>query len=114
MLLKSKLKTGDLSSLVVGQEPIVGIAAVVLVEHDVDVFIDGSCVLKSFAGAFKLRLSFGIEACKAGDRGFCDHQARAVDSEIVIAGDNAGKAIHEDSLTMLRDDVVEDPPASPL
>ena len=47
---------------------------------------------------------------KIGDRRFGDHQPVGIDAEIVVAGDDAGKAVHDDPVAVLGRDVEHDPP----
>ena len=64
MHLQSEFEARDFAGLVVGQQPVVGVAAVVAVEHDLHVLIDGVGVLQRFARAHEFRLAFGIEERK--------------------------------------------------
>ncbi len=46
MQLQADLEARDLAGVVVGQQPVVGVAAIVAVEHDLHILIDGLCVLQ--------------------------------------------------------------------
>src|SRR5262245_568098 len=59
VVLQAQLEERDLAGLVVADQPVVGIAAVVAVEHDPDEVVDGPAVLHGPAGARELGLAGG-------------------------------------------------------
>ena len=74
----------------------------------VDVVVDGTGVLHGLASAHELGLAVRIEAAEAADRGFGDHQAGVVDAEIVVTGDDAGEAVHDEVVAVSGNDVEDD------
>ena len=68
--------------------------------------------------AFLARANSGIplrvEALEAGDRRLRDHDAGGVDPEVVAAVDEAGHAVHEDTVPGRGPDVEDDVPARAL
>ena len=79
--------------------------------HDSRILVDGGGVLHGLARADELRDTVDVESLGHGEGGLSDHEAGGVDAEVVLAGDDAGQAVHEDVLTAGRDDVEDDSPA---
>ena len=73
MLLQSKFEERNLACLVVSEQPVVGITAIVSVEHDSDVVIDRVAVLHGFTRAEELRFAGWIERSETGNRRFSNH-----------------------------------------
>src|SRR5208337_5353973 len=111
MRFQSQLELRDLARLVVAQQPVVGVAAVIAVQHDANVIIDGARVLQRLAGAGEFGLAVGVPTAELGDGGLGDHEAAGVDAEIVVAGDDAGKAVHKYAVAVGGHDIEDDPPA---
>ena len=53
----------------------------------------------------------GSQPWNLRDGGFGDHQAGRIHAEIVVAGDDAGIAVHEDAIALRGNDVEDDAPA---
>ena len=97
VVLESQLEEGDLAGLVVADQPVVGIAAVVAVEHDPDEVVDRPAVLQRLAGADELGFAGRVPALELGDRRLGDHDPGRVDAEIVVADDHARQAVHDEA-----------------
>ena len=110
-MLQAQLKISDLAGLAVPDQPVVGVAAVVAVFDDAGIVVDGIGILQSLARAHKLRLAMRIPADKLGDGSFRDHDSGGVHGEVVVAGNDAGKAIHQNAVAVFRDNVEDDDPA---
>src|SRR6185437_16727683 len=95
----------------VADQPVVGVAAVVALAHDLGVAVNGVGVLQRLARAHEFGNAVGIPAVELRDGGFADHQPVGVDAEIVIAGNHARNAVHKDVVAVLRRDVEHYRPA---
>src|SRR5580704_6022811 len=96
------------------QQPIVGIAAVISVQHDFHVVVDVVGVLHRFTSAHEFRLAVGIPTFESGDCGFGDHQAAGIFAEIIVAHDYAWIAIHDHVEPLGRGDIENYSPALAL
>ncbi len=96
VVLEPELEEGDLARLVVADQPVVGIAAVVAVEHDPDEVVDRPAVLERLPRTDELGLAGGVPALELSDRRLGDHDPGRVDAEIVVAGDHARQAVHDE------------------
>src|SRR5581483_4128994 len=65
-VLQPQLKTGNLVGLGVGDEPIIGIAAVIAGFHNARKVVDGLRILHRFTSAHKFRNSVGIVSEEGG------------------------------------------------
>ena len=108
---KTQLEPGDLACFAVRQQPVVGVPAIVPVEHDFHVLVDRAGVLHSLARAHKFRLAIGVPAVEIGDRRLSDHQAVRIYAEIVVTHDYAWKSVHQHAVALLRGDVEDNFPA---
>ena len=90
MFFQAQLEQRNLAGLVVAQQPVVGVAAIVSVEHDADVIVDRVAVLQSFARAIKFRRAGRIERSESGNGRLGNHDAGRVDAKIIVTRDHAG------------------------
>src|SRR5208337_4560987 len=109
--LQAKLKLRNLSGLAVAEQPIVGIPAIIAVEHDSGVLVDGAGVLQCLSRAHEFGLAVRIPTFKLADGRFRHHQSVTVDSEIVVTGNHSGETIHQNAIAMSGLDVKNNPPA---
>ncbi len=110
-MLQSLLELRDFAGLAIAEQPVVRVAAVVAVHDDFHVVIDRPGVLHRFPGAGEFGFAVVIPAVKIRDGGFGDHHPVGIDSEIIVARDHAGKAVHQHAVTLLRNDVENNAPA---
>ena len=61
-MLQAELELRDLAGLAVAEQPVVGVAAVVAVEHDFHVVVDRIGILHGFARADEFRLAVRVPA----------------------------------------------------
>src|ERR1700744_5102442 len=113
-MFQSQFELGDLPGFVVGQQPVVGVAAVVALAHDLGVLVDGTRVLHRFARAHKFWNAIRVETVELRDRRFRYRQPGGVHAEIVVTGDDAGIAIHQDAVALLWRQIENDVPARAL
>ena len=67
----------------------------------------------AFPGAYKFRMPVGSNPL-VRNRGFRDHDALRIHAEIVVADDNAGKAVHQDSIAVSGNEVKNNAPTLAL
>src|SRR2546426_7440908 len=108
---QAELELGNLAGLAVAEQPVVGIAAVVAVEHDFRVVVNRPGILQRLARADKFRFAVGVPALELRDGRLGNHQPAGIDAEVVVAGDYAGKAVHQDAITVRGSNVEHDAPA---
>ena len=97
VVLEAQLEEGDLAGLVVADQPVVGIAAVVAVEHDPDEVVDRPAVLERLSRTDELGFAGRVPALELSDRRLGDHDPGRVDAEVVIADDHARQAVHDEA-----------------
>ncbi len=107
---EAELEACDFVGVIVGDEPVVGVASVITGEHDALEVVDAGRILHGFAGADEFGDAVGIESFEAGDGGLGYFEAGRIDAEVVAAVDFAGEAIHEDVIAVLGNDVEDDAP----
>ena len=94
-----------------GQQPGVGIAAIVALAKQRHPFVDGRSLLPGAAGAHEIGQTIGLEAV-AVDRGGHRGDARRVLPEVHAAGEIARRRLHQNRVTLVvrrlqaQDDVV--------
>src|ERR1700683_3487924 len=99
---KTQLEPGNLARFAVRQQPVVGIAAIVPVEHDFYVLVDRAGILHGLARADKFRLAIGVPAVEIADGRLGEHQAVRIYAEIVITHDYAWEYIPQHAVALLR------------
>src|ERR1035438_3786118 len=112
MHVQADLKARNFAGLVVGQQPVIRVAAVVVVEHDSHIVIDRAGVLHCPACSHKLRYAVGIEQRIAGDSCLRNHESGGVDTEVIVAHDHPGETIRQHVITVGGNNVEDDGPAA--
>src|SRR5258707_447421 len=97
VLFQPQLKDSNLSCFVVAEQPIVRVTSVVTIQHDSDIVIN-RVMLDGNNGGYANDWQLGDKRSKASNRGFRDHQARRVNPKVVIAGDYARQAVHQNAM----------------
>ncbi len=113
-VLQSQFEAGDFVGVAVGDEPIVGVTAIVAFPHNAGERVDGRGVLHGLARAHKLRNPLRIEAVELCDGGLGDHQAGGVHAEVVAAVDEARVAVHQDAMATRGNYVENDVPEAAI
>lgn len=108
---ETELEAGDFVGLVVGDEPGVGVAAVVAFLEEGRNFVDGGSILEGLAGADKLGDAGFVETLEGGDSGFGDEDAGRIDAEVVAGVDQTRIAVHDHALAAGGANVEDDVPA---
>src|SRR5579872_7082859 len=71
-IFEAQLKARNFVCITVGNEPVVGVAAIIAFFHDAREIVDGGGILHGFASADELRNAVGIESVELADGGFGD------------------------------------------
>ena len=111
--LQAELKIGDLAGLAVADQPVVGVAAVVAVFDDAHIVVDGIGILQGLARAHEFRLAMGSQPSNWVMVVSAIMIPAEFTREVVVTGNDAGKAIHQNAVAVLRHDVEDHDPARP-
>ena len=103
--MQPQLQVANLACLAIANQPRVRIAAIVALAHDRRVLIDRRRILHRLARPLELRNPLHIEALGHRQRGLGNHQPAGVHAKVVRAGNHARQPIHQEVLTLLRNDV---------
>ena len=112
MHFQAYLKARNLTGLIVGQQPVVCVSAIVVVEHNPHILVDRAGILHRPARPHKLRHAVGIEQRVAGDGGLGDHESGGVDAEIIVADDHPGETVGQHVIAVGGNNVEDDGPAA--
>ncbi len=102
LMLETLLIARDLAVLGVGEQPDVGVAAVVALIRKVDPFVDRIGVLRGLARAHVFGYAVDVVAHKAGDRGLGDAQTGGGDVEVGHRIDVARHGLHLEAVAVDR------------
>lgn len=96
------LEAGDLAGVVVGDEPGVGVAAVVAFVQALDELVDGGRVLHGIADAHPLGHARVVVAVEAGQSGLSDVQARGGHVEVGHGRQHARRrGLHDEGIAVV-------------
>jgi hypothetical protein len=99
------------SGIAITDEPVVGISAVVSFLDDCNVVVDRVCILHRFATTDELRFAVGVPADELRNGGLRNDEAGIRFAKIILAGNDAGLAVHNHAVAVFGFDVKHYSPA---